>query len=360
MSVRGKARLRKFGNRNTWDRWPWRFSSIGCTFCLSVSTVVQTPSFPIEHKTPHPPASESLCRLPLVYLMESLGSIGGNLLTLGFFFYAKSQFGWSEKSNLIMATAEGLVYTLGALLASPLSSILGRRWLLRLIHAAMAVLAAVALFLTSDMAVAALLVLYVLIEAMQWPALESLVSAGATRKQLSGRIMAYNLIWSGGGVLAVAISGTLIALRPSSIFLLTLFGHVVCLAVSFLPARLTRWPQARADDAMAPPDERSVALGQTAMCLCAHRPAGDVRGRVLNRRIMPALPVITHFAPATQTLIASVWTATAGWRSSWPAPSPGGTPGPASCWPQPWRCCCRSCSCRSGFSRSCICRWALT
>ena len=66
-------------------------------------------------------------RLARLYLIESLGSISSNFLTIGVFFYMTHQFGWQQQRNFLLSAGMGAVYIVGALRAHKFSEFLGRR-----------------------------------------------------------------------------------------------------------------------------------------------------------------------------------------------------------------------------------------
>src|SRR5687767_16025814 len=84
---------------------------------------------------PRPPA------VGVLYAVEGLASIGGNLLQVGIFFYTTRRFGWGMRENFTLAAAQGLVYVVGALFAHGLTARFGPRKLLAAVYAAITAVA---------------------------------------------------------------------------------------------------------------------------------------------------------------------------------------------------------------------------
>src|SRR3954468_7369623 len=169
--------------------------------------------------------SRQSARVILWYTVEGITSIGTTLLSLGIFFYMRERFGWGLVRNFSLAAAQGMIYTVGALLANPLQARLGRQRLLTILYLIMAALAAAALFTDSSLIVAAILLAYVATAAMSWPALESLLASGVDAHRLSKRMGIYNLLWAGSGAFTIAINGALIEHWRAGVFLLPVLVH---------------------------------------------------------------------------------------------------------------------------------------
>src|SRR5882762_7703724 len=66
-------------------------------------------------------------RLWMLYLVEAVTALATPMLIVSIYFYTEKIFGWSMRRNLLLAAAEGAVYIVGSLLASPVSQKFGRR-----------------------------------------------------------------------------------------------------------------------------------------------------------------------------------------------------------------------------------------
>jgi MFS family permease len=243
-------------------------------------------------------------RLARLYLLESLGSVCGSLLTLGVFFYMHTRFDFHARQNFFLSAAQGLTYVFGALASNPLSHAVGRRKYLRSVNLLMAGIALLVAFAPRVELVVGLLVFYTAVMASQWPVMESLVSSGADAKALSRRISLYNLVWSATGAVTVAACGSIIAVYPKGIFFLASAAHV---AMSMI--LLKREVDPESGHGQAEPEPELVKVRTLAMRLS--RVALPATYAVTNSvgALMPSLAVIRALSPQLQTLAASVWMA---------------------------------------------------
>jgi len=246
------------------------------------------------------PAKRSLFR---VYTLQTLGSVGANLLMFGIFFYMHKRFGWGANRNLPFSSAQGAAYVIGALAANPLSRRIEPKHLLRLIHLGMAILALVAVWAPTPTVIVVLLLGYVMLSAVQWPLLESLISTGANPAELSRRISIYNLVWSGSGAITVTTCGLVIAHFSQGIFLITVGVHLIAV---LLPAQTSPHGEETSTLHLHPEQEliplRTLAKRLSRIALPATFAVIYALGA-----IMPTLAVIQSTTPAARTLLAGVW-----------------------------------------------------
>lgn len=256
--------------------------------------------FVAERSSIKPSARRLLAR---AYALETLGSIGGNLLMFGIFFYMQKRYGWGASKNLPLSSAQGAAYVLGALAANPLSKILDRQKLLRIIHIGMCAVAVAGAWTQSPAILVALLLAYTIFSAAQWPLLESLISIGVGPRELSRRISVYNLVWSGSGAVTIAVCGLIIAHVPQGIFWTAAASHL--LAVIFL-ARIRPQPT-HASSAHLHPEPALIPLRALAKRLSRIALPATFAVIYALGAIMPTLEVIQAASPSTRTLLASVW-----------------------------------------------------
>lgn len=248
-------------------------------------------------------------RIIAYYSVEGLASLGASLLMLGIFFYTERKFGWTARQNLLLATAQGVVYVFGALGASIVSGHVGRRGMLIGLNVLLACLASIALKWSSVHVVVAVLLAYTALCAAGWPALESLVSSAAPDAHaLSRRVAVYNLVWSGTGAAIVAVSGTLIVRYPPGMFLVPLAVHAIC-AVLMIASPRERRAAPGAGEAVHPTAEpellrvRTLAMQLSRVALPSMYAVNYALGA-----LMPSLPVIHSISDTKmQTLVGSVW-----------------------------------------------------
>jgi len=240
--------------------------------------------------------------LARVLIAQGFTSHGANLMMLGIFFYMHHVYQWNSRQNLLLSCAQGVVYVTGALLANKLSSAWGRRGLLKRLQVGMVVLAIGLFYVRGAGIVTAGLLAYTLLCATQWPAMESLVSSGASAKELSKRIAIYNLMWSGVGAVTLALVGTILAHDPSWMFLLAAAAHAMT-GVMLLGGEKDPPPthaQATPDPELLPMRTLAMQLSRVAL------PATYAVSYSLNA-LMPTLPLIKALPQARQTVVASLW-----------------------------------------------------
>jgi MFS family permease len=237
-----------------------------------------------------------------VFILEALGGVGGNLLLFGIFFYMQRRFGWGAQKNLLLASAQGVAYIIGALSINPLSRRISRRTLLLIFHAIMAATVFIGAILPNPILIVVLILSYPLLSGAQWPLLESLLAAGASPRELSRRISIYNIVWSGVGAVTIALCGIVITHFPPGIFLATSAAHLAALGL------LTRFhpPEHRAA-AHPHPEPELLAMRTLAMRLSRIALPATFAVIYALGALMPSLPVIHSAAPEIRTLLASVW-----------------------------------------------------
>jgi len=250
--------------------------------------------------------------LAKIYSIQSLGSVGANLLMYGIFFYMHKVYAWGASQNLPLSSAQGAVYVIGALAANPLSIRIDRQHLLRIIHAMMALLCIACAFANPAMIVT-LLLGYVMLSACQWPLLESLVSIGASAHQLSRRISIYNLVWSGTAAATYAACGWVIGRYPPGIFYIAAASHLASVLLLInLPKRPPRRGGSSIESPGAPhahltPEPELIPLRTLAKRLSRIVLPSTFAVIYALGAIMPTLKVIRSATPAQATLLASVW-----------------------------------------------------
>ena len=171
--------------------------------------------------TPHVPPAR------LMYTVEGLASVGGNLIQVGIFFYTNRRFGWGARENLTLAAVQGIVYVCGALLAHGVSSRIAPRTVLATVYALLAGIALSTLLTSSPAAMVAAVLAYTALIAVSWPVLESLVSTGLDAHALARRIAIYNVVWAGTGAATLAVNGAIIDYWPGGVFVVTAIVHGV-------------------------------------------------------------------------------------------------------------------------------------
>ncbi|MGE5610626.1 MAG: MFS transporter [Bacillota bacterium] len=252
--------------------------------------------------------------LAAYYVVEGLTSAAATLLIVGVFFYTEDQFGWGLQQNFLLATVQGMVYAVGALLAAVLTRRFGRRHTLVVAYLAMALVAAGGLLTHSRTLVTAALLAYSFVVAITWPALESLVSSSTDDPQvMSRRLGIYNLVWAGTAVMALAVNGAIIQYYPPGVFLIPLIVHTLCSGIIGWTAGQSAGNAAEASPAAAehPLAPAATLLAQRRLALWLSRLALPATYMVIYSlaALMPLLPAMEHLSTSTKTLVGSTWMA---------------------------------------------------
>jgi hypothetical protein len=228
---------------------------------------------------------------------------------VGVFFYTNHRFGWTLLQNFLLAAGQGVMYVVGSLLASRVSEWCGSRTRTLVgLYLTMTLLAILGLMAQSPVVVTIILLAYTLVCSFNWPALESLVAAGADAHEMSRRIGTYNLVWAGLGAVVVAVNGTIIDHWPTGVFLIPVIVHGLSAVLMLAVGRETP-PDADAQDhhteaPAALQEQRNLALWLSRISL----PATYVVIYSLMA-MMPSLPLLHDLSTAQRTALGSVWVA---------------------------------------------------
>lgn len=186
------------------------------------------PAIPNTPATALPASSSPIGAPPsvgLLYVVESLGSVGGNLMQVGIFFYTNRRFGWGLRENFTLAAVQGVVYIAGALLAQRLNTRFGPRRVLAGFYAGAGLAGVAALAADSVVGVIGAVLAYTGMMAVTWPVLEAVVAAGADPHAMARRMSIYNVVWAGVGACVLAVNGAIIDFWPPGVFVLTALAH---------------------------------------------------------------------------------------------------------------------------------------
>jgi hypothetical protein len=252
-------------------------------------------------------------RVPFLFTIEFLMSCGANFLSTGVFFYTTQRFGWTLRSNFILAAAQGCLYVCGAMSAGQLRKRWSPRGTLMRLFTCMMLVGLTGFIFPRSLVLAVLLPLYSGIGAASWPILESLVASGFEAAAMAGRIAAYNLAWSGAGALVLAVNGWIIEHYPGGVLAIPAILNGTC-AVLIRPSRgvvtsVTTSEVAPHRTALPHVEPELLRLRTVALWLSrVALPATYVLIYSLMA-LMPSLPVLRPFTPAKQTLICSTWMA---------------------------------------------------
>jgi len=255
-------------------------------------------------------------RLLMILLVTGLMDIGASFLLSGIFFFTAHEYGWGPLKNLLLASAQGLMYMGGALLAHPLTVWWSKSGPGQEGGVLAALQGSLVLFALGAMALAGVpaamvsaLLIYTLVSAAVWPVLEGLVTRGADPRQMSRRVSVYNLVWSGGAAVTVAVTGTVIHLHPLGLFLIAGLVHAAAGVLAWQTLRSQPASPALPPCAHLLPEPQLLRQRRLALWLSRiSLPAVFVLSYSLLA-MLPSLPVLREMSTANKTLVASTWMA---------------------------------------------------
>lgn len=240
-----------------------------------------------------------------MYVAEALTSLAATWLSTGLYFIASRRFGWDVTEVLAVTAVQGLVYVLGSLAASWTARRVGRLPLLVGLYVLMAVTVLPCALLSSPLPFIALLLLWTLLCALNWPVLEGLMCHGTSASEMSHRVGAYNLVWAATSALAIVTISGLMGLAPWLVFVLCTSFHAVSAGlVVWFWRRQGGWVgvHGRLD---APPEllrKRELARRLSRLAL----PASYTVIYALTP-VLVALPAVQALPEVWQSVAISVW-----------------------------------------------------
>jgi predicted MFS family arabinose efflux permease len=155
------------------------------------------------------------------FIVEGLNSFSTTFYFYYFYFFTHQQFGVGNKTNLLFAALNGLVYAGMSVVGGRFAQRFGLFAALKLGFTTM-IAALLAGTLVSSLTGHVLVMVGVTFgTCFTWPSLEALVSEGETRAGLQRMIGLYNVVWAATGALAYFVGGGVLEqLGPKSFLLL--------------------------------------------------------------------------------------------------------------------------------------------
>lgn len=167
------------------------------------------------------------------FILEGLNSFATTFYFYYFYFFMQKQFGAGDKTNLVLAALNGLVYAAAVLWCGRFSQRAGYFTSLKIGFAIM--LAALTMGSQLESAAGQIVVMLATDIGMcfTWPSLEAVVAEGETPLRLQRIIGIYNVVWAGLGAVAYFIGGAVLEqLGIKSIFFVPIGVLVVQLALT--------------------------------------------------------------------------------------------------------------------------------
>jgi MFS family permease len=184
-----------------------------------------------------------------VFVLEGINSFATTLYFYYIYFFTEQQFGFSKFQNLLLAAVVGLAYGVASVLGGRFAQRRGYFAALKAGYAIMAVLLGAGAFVSSLPVHLVIMLASACGMALTWPALEALVSEGASRRELQRNIGIYNLVWGLLGALAYFGGGALFkAAGFGAMFLVPASIHALQLLAAIALERSARGSHVRAAD----------------------------------------------------------------------------------------------------------------
>jgi len=179
-----------------------------------------------------------------VLALAWLNSLGTGAVTIGVFFIADEQYGFSPARNALLGLLLGAVYIPGALGVGPGVRALARRVRAVSSRAAlaglMALLAAacvIPLVSPAEWTIWAFSLLYIPVTGAVWPLVESYISGGRRGESLRRAAGAFNFAWASAIPVAFWGMGPLLERRPLLVIASLGVVHLLCVPVALLTPR---------------------------------------------------------------------------------------------------------------------------
>jgi hypothetical protein len=242
-----------------------------------------------------------------VLVLSWLNSLGTGAVTIGVFFIADEQYGFTPARNALLGLLLGAIYIPGALGVGPGVRALARRlsWVstrsaVAAVLALMAATSLIPLIWRAEWAIWAFALAYIPLTGAMWPIIESYISGGRRDADLRHAAGAFNLTWASAIPLAFWGMGPLLEHRPLAVIACLGVVHGICVFVAFwLPREPARHLAARAEP--HPEVYDRLLAGFRRLLVLSY---------VLMAAIAPAMPWKLEglgVRLAWQTVLVSVW-----------------------------------------------------
>src|SRR5690242_3770887 len=248
-------------------------------------------------------------RQALCYAVEGLNSFGTVLFFNYLYFLLHDQFGYRDKSNLVVAALLGLCYALASWPAGRLAQRWGYFTALKLGFSIMiaGLLAGAQLDFAAGKIIAAAVV--TLGMSFTWPVLEALVSESETPDRVPHALGIYNITWAATNAAALFIGGTLVVkLGYQSLFYVPAILFACQFALTLWLQRLPKPDLAEIQSAMPAVDSRltpKLAKSFQRMAWLANPFAYIAINTLLA--VLPGIAAKFHLSPMFAGFACSLW-----------------------------------------------------
>jgi len=190
-----------------------------------------------------------------ILLMTFTEAFSTTLVGRGIFFYTVWALGFSGAANLWLALVYGTAYVIGAFVSHRLAKTLGEKTIMAVTALSQLALHLVLVWHFEPITLFAAYVVLGLMSGMRWPVVESYLSAGLTPKQTSKALGRFNLCWAVPLPLALALTGPIVKLLGTGLFLIPALVNLTSL---LLTVRMKSRPTHLPADHPARPDSKEL------------------------------------------------------------------------------------------------------
>jgi MFS family permease len=177
------------------------------------------------------------------FILEGLNALATTFYFYYFYFFMQKQFGADDKTNLLLAALNGLVYAVAVLWGGRFAQRAGYFQSLKIGFAVMIAALVVGTQVHSATAHVLVMVAATIGMCFTWPCLEAIVAEGESPARLQRIIGIYNVVWAGWGALAYFIGGAMFEkLGLKSMFLVPIAIQIVQLALTIWLEREAKTP----------------------------------------------------------------------------------------------------------------------
>ncbi|MGC9259528.1 MAG: MFS transporter [Phycisphaerae bacterium] len=260
-------------------------------------------------------------RPPLLawYIAHWLASFMSSLTSNAVYFFAAYELHEPAETQLGMAAAGGLMYTIGALAGGRMVDRFGQRRLAAFMSLAcipICLFGAQAVLLHSLLIVFVFLLLLNLATALLWPAVESALTCCPGKLNLNKRMNIYNIDWSTTGFLAGAIVGSLAFWFSWAgvFFIATALSLIVWVIICCFTLPQSQMNAGHVADSPEEQERTKVVLAlPKSKTLLRMAWLSNMLSYIACNTVVAIMPTITHKLDITlvvATALASVWTLT--------------------------------------------------
>ncbi|MDZ4754014.1 MAG: MFS transporter [Phycisphaerae bacterium] len=272
--------------------------------------------------SPSPPTPPT--PLTPIVLVTFLASLGTGVLWNGLSFIAESEYAYNRQATFTLSLAQGLAYVIAAFLAGrilrALESRLSPRTVLALVFGVQAIVAPLAMLIHTEWTLWTVALLISATSALQWPVIESYLTAGRVGSAMRSALGWWNVVWMSAVAMALVGTGPVIA-AGYAMWAIAAMAPIGILCAAILLA-FRREPGAHhVDEAQPVPSGYAAQLHAARILLPV--------SYVVVAAMSPLMPFITErITPGMKTLVAATWLIarlaaaaalwrTHGWHGKW-------------------------------------------